>query len=280
MYLNETPVLSIRDLTVRYGKGCSACSGRADNRDKNRCIACGTVWATDGISLDVYPGEVLGIVGESGSGKTTLMRALYFDFVPSFGSAVLRDYEDGQKNIWEASSAAQRMIKNTIMGMVYQNPVLGLRMNYSAASNIAEKIIAAGSRNAGQMTGRAMELLDAVEISTSRMSEAPKNFSGGMQQRVQISKALANNPALLLLDEVTTGLDLSVQAKVLDLIRKIKALYGISILLVSHDLAVIRMLADRTIVMLDGAIIESGLTDQILEDPQQAYTQQLVHSLI
>lgn len=157
---------------------------------------------------------------------------------------------------------------------------LKLRMNYSSASNIAEKIIAAGSRNAGKMTERAEELLKEVEILTSRMSEAPKNFSGGMQQRVQISKALANNPSILLLDEVTTGLDLSVQAKVLDLIRKIKSRFGISILLVSHDLAVIRMLADRTIVMLDGKIIESGLTDQVLEDPQHAYTQQLVHSLI
>jgi len=112
------------------------------------------------------------------------------------------------------------------------------------------------------------------------MGEAPKHFSGGMQQRVQIAKALAMYPALLLLDEVTTGLDLSVQAKVLDLIRKLRAEYGISILLVSHDLAVIRMLADRTIVMLDGKVVESGLTDQILEDPQHPYTQQLVHSLI
>jgi putative phosphonate transport system ATP-binding protein len=172
------------------------------------------------------------------------------------------------------------MIRNNFMGMVYQNPILGLRMDYSAASNIAEKIIAAGSRNVRQMTERTIELLDAVEIMTSRMSETPKIFSGGMQQRVQISKALANNPALLLLDEVTTGLDLSVQAKVLDLIRKIKARYGISILLVSHDLAVVRMLADRTIVMLDGKIAECGLTDQILEDPQHEYTQQLVHSLI
>lgn len=101
-----------------------------------------------------------------------------------------------------------------------------------------------------------------------------------MQQRVQISKALANNPELLLLDEVTTGLDLSVQAKVLDLIRKIRSRYNISIILVSHDLAVIRMLADRTMVMLDGQVVESGLTDQILEDPQHAYTQQLVHSLL
>lgn len=110
--------------------------------------------------------------------------------------------------------------------------------------------------------------------------QAPKNFSGGMQQRVQISKALVNNPSILLLDEVTTGLNLSVQAKVLNLIRKIIAEYGISVILISHDLAVIRMLADRAKVMLDGKMIESRLTDQILEDPQHSYTQQLVHSLL
>lgn len=275
--LNETPVLKVNGLVARYGGGCLRCR---DNMEKNRCTVCGSVWAADDISLEVYQEEVLGIVGESGSGKSTLMKSLYFDLEPTSGSAFLRDFKNGEKDIWTASAAEQRNIKNNLMGMVYQNPVMGLRMNYSAASNIAEKIIAAGSRHAGKMTERAVELLDAVEILTSRMGEAPGNFSGGMQQRVQISKALANNPSLLLLDEVTTGLDLSVQAKVLDLIRKIKARYKISILLVSHDLAVVRMLADRTIVMLDGKIVESGLTDQILEDPQHAYTQQLVHSLI
>lgn len=273
----ETPVLQVEHLTMRYGEGCPHCK---DHLEKNRCTVCGTVWAANDISLEVYPGEVLGIVGESGSGKSTLMQSLYFDLIPTEGKAYLQNYGEGKKNIWDASPLEKRKIRNNIMGMVYQNPVRGLRMDYSATSNIAEKIIAAGSRNAGQMTARAEELLEAVEILTSRMKEAPKNFSGGMQQRVQISKALANNPSLLLLDEVTTGLDLSVQARVLDLIRKIKAKYGISILLVSHDLAVIRMLADRTIVMLDGKIIESGLTDQILEDPQHAYTQQLVHSLL
>lgn len=273
----ETPVLQVEHLTMRYGEGCPHCK---DHLEKNRCTVCGTVWAANDISLEVYPGEVLGIVGESGSGKSTLMQSLYFDLIPTEGKAYLQNYGEGKKNIWDASPLEKRKIRNNIMGMVYQNPVRGLRMDYSAASNIAEKIIAAGSRNAGQMTARAEELLEAVEILTSRMKEAPKNFSGGMQQRVQISKALANNPSLLLLDEVTTGLDLSVQVRVLDLIRKIKAKYGISILLVSHDLAVIRMLADRTIVMLDGKIIESGLTDQILEDPQHAYTQQLVHSLL
>lgn len=277
MPLNESPILSVRNLTVRYGDSCPGCQ---ENLEKNRCTVCGTIWAVNDMSFDLYAGEVLGIVGESGSGKSTLMQCLYFDREPTAGCAFLNDYKNGAKSIWDASAAEQRMIKNIHMGMVYQNPIMGLRMDYSAASNIAEKIIAAGSRSAGRMTERAKELLEAVEILTSRMAEAPKSFSGGMQQRVQISKALANNPALLLLDEVTTGLDLSVQAKVLDLIRKIKARYGVSILLVSHDLAIVRMLADRTIVMLDGKIVESGLTDQILEDPQHEYTQQLVHSII
>jgi ABC-type dipeptide/oligopeptide/nickel transport system, ATPase component len=141
-------------------------------------------------------------------------------------------------------------------------------------------MLAAGRRDSAGITARAEELLDAVDILKSRMKEPPKHFSGGMQQRVQISKALANNPSLLLLDEVTTGLDLSVQAKVLDLIRRIRAKYHVSMLLVSHDLSVIRMLADRTIVMLDGRIVERGLTDQILDDPQHEYTQTLVYSLL
>jgi putative phosphonate transport system ATP-binding protein len=264
MRLNEKPVLKVEELVVRYGESCPACRTR---REKNRCPVCGTVWAADGVSLEVYHGEVLGIVGESGSGKTTLMRSLYMDLEPTGGRAFLRDYGDGAQNIWNASAAEKREIRGRLMGMVYQNPVMGLRMDFTSAANIAEKLIAAGSRNAGQMTGRALELLTAVELPASRMAEAPRRFSGGMQQRVQSSKARANNPSILLLDEVTTGLDLSVQARVLDLIRRIKAKYGVSILLVSPDLAVIRMLADRTAVMLDGRVVESGLTDQILETP-------------
>ena len=123
-------------------------------------------------------------------------------------------------------------------------------------------------------------LLDHVEIPVERIKDPPAVFSGGMQQRVQISKAIANDPPILLLDEVTTGLDLSVQAKVLDLIRFIQKELGISMMIVSHDLAVIRMMSDRTFVMLGGRIVEEGLTDQILEDPLHVYTQTLVNSLL
>ncbi len=275
----EEPVLRIDHLTVRYGKTCEYCrNGGA--LDKNTCPHCRTVWACNDVNVELYEGEILGIVGESGSGKSTLMKSLYFDFGITEGKGYLRDYKDGKEDIFSQSLPQKKYIRNHIMGMVYQNPVLGLRMDYSSAGNIAEKLIAAGHKNYGNMNRRAEELLDAVEILQSRKKEPPKNFSGGMQQRVQISKALANNPAILLLDEVTTGLDLSVQAKVLELIRRIRQEFNVSIMLVSHDLAVIRMLADRTIVMLNGKIIEQGLTDQILDDPQQPYTQQLVHSLI
>lgn len=275
----DKQVLRVDHLTVRYGKTCEYCRG-GGKLNKNTCPHCKTVWACNDVNVSLYEGEILGIVGESGSGKSTLMKSLYFDFGITEGKGYLRDFENGQTDIFTQSLQKKKYIRNHIMGMVYQNPVLGLRMDYSSAANIAEKLVSAGHRNYGKMNDRIAELLDAVEILQSRKKEPPKNFSGGMQQRVQISKALANNPAILLLDEVTTGLDLSVQAKVLELIRKIRQEFHISIMLVSHDLAVIRMLADRTIVMLDGKIIEQGLTDQILDDPQHPYTQQLVHSLL
>ena len=275
----ETPVLRIDHLTVRYGKTCDYCRN-GGKLDKNTCPRCKTVWACNDVNVELFEGEILGIVGESGSGKSTLMKSLYFDFDVTEGQGFLKNFKDGKADIFSQSLQQKKYMKNHIMGMVYQNPMLGLRMDYSSAGNIAEKLIAAGQRNFEGMNDRVSELLDAVEILQSRKKEPPKNFSGGMQQRVQISKALANNPAILLLDEVTTGLDLSVQVRVLELIREIRQKFNVSMMLVSHDLAVIRMLADRTIVMLDRKIIEQGLTDQILEDPQMPYTQQLVHSLL
>ncbi len=277
----EVPVLSIKNLNKQYGPGCTHCHDRDSlSFVKNYCQVCGTVYACRDVSFDVFSGEVLGIVGESGSGKSTLMQCLYFDQDVTSGEAYLADYHNGEKNLFQESSQHQRYIRNNIMGKVYQNPLLGLKMNFSSIGNIAEKLIAAGNQHVGMMENRGTELLNKVNIPVHRRKEAPKNFSGGMQQRVQIAKALSNQPPLLLLDEVTTGLDLSVQASVLDLIKSLQRELNISIVLVSHDLGVIRMLADRTLVMLEGRVIEQGLTDQILEDPQHHYTQQLVHSLL
>ncbi|MCL1803465.1 MAG: ATP-binding cassette domain-containing protein [Eubacteriaceae bacterium] len=272
--------LTVNDLTVRYGNGCSYCRDISNPLDKNRCPHCKSVWAVRNISFELYPSEILGIVGESGSGKTTLLRSLYFDIPATSGAAYLSGYSDGLVDIMGVSSQQKRIIRNSLLGMVYQNPTQGLLMDYSSSGNVAQKLIAAGSRNVGSMQDRANELLEHMQIPLGRVKEPPKQFSGGMQQRVQISKAIANNPPVLLLDEVTTGLDLSVQAKVLDLIRSVQKKLNIAIIIVSHDLAVIRMLSDRTIVMLDGGIVEHGLTDQIMEDPQHWFTQTLVHSLI
>ncbi|MCL6459338.1 MAG: ATP-binding cassette domain-containing protein [Gorillibacterium sp.] len=278
---HDIPLLSINGLNKQYGAGCPSCSGiTAEPRLTNYCPHCATVYACQDISFELYPGEVIGIVGESGSGKSTLMQCLYFDQQVTSGEALMQIYQEGQANLFLESSQQQRYIRNHLMGKVYQNPLMGLRMNFSSIGNIAEKLIAAGKRNVGEMEERGKELLKHVNIPLHRIKEPPKRFSGGMQQRVQIAKALSNNPPILLLDEVTTGLDLSVQASVLDLIKKLQRERGISIIMVSHDLGVIRMLADRTMVMLDGRVIEYGLTDQILEDPQHRYTQELVHSLL
>lgn len=276
---NRTPVLKGSHITVRFGEGCPYCREHIE-LEKGRCPVCRTIWAVRDVSFSLYEGEILGIVGESGSGKSTLLKTLYFDQAATSGDCRIARYHDGQKNIFDTSSQQQRYLRNHLMGMVYQNPMLGLRMKISAGANVAEKLIAAGNRNAGSMIGRTEELLKHVEISLDRLRDQPRYFSGGMQQRVQISKATANNPPILFLDEVTTGLDLSVQAKVLDLIRSIQKELGIAMMIVSHDLSVIRMMSDRTMVMLGGRVVEEGLTDQIMEDPMHAYTQTLVNSLL
>jgi putative phosphonate transport system ATP-binding protein len=277
----DEPVLSVRNVSRQFGEGCDACRGGLKSHlQRNYCPHCGTVYALRNVNFDLYPGEIFGIVGESGSGKSTLMQCLYFDQEVTSGEAFVKSLGDGKRNMFLESSQQKKYIRNHLLGKVYQNPMLGLRMDFSAVGNIAEKLIAAGNRQVGFMEERAHELLGHVKIPLHRMKEPPKNFSGGMQQRVQIAKALSNRPPILLLDEVTTGLDLSVQAKVLDLIKELQRELQISMIIVSHDLGVIRMLADRTMVMLDGEVIEAGLTDQILDDPQHAYTQQLVQSLL
>lgn len=276
----EEKVLSVTGLTKQFGEGCQYCTNDHSILIKNYCPHCHTIYACLDISFDLYKGEILGVVGESGSGKSTFVRCLYFDQEITKGTAYVHDYKDGTINIFTITSQQKRYLKDHFFGMVYQNPFLGLKMHFSSIANVAEKLIAAGKRHVGTISKRAHDLLDVVTIEHYRRNDPPSTFSGGMQQRVQIAKALSNNPPILFLDEVTTGLDLSVQANVLDLIKEIQRELGISMIIVSHDLGVIRMLSDRTLVMLDGRVIESGLTDQILEDPQHPYTQQLVHSLL
>lgn len=277
----QHPLLQVRGGTKIYGTGCGQCVElTGPEAGTNICPVCGSIVACGDIHFSVYPGEILGIVGESGSGKSTLIKSLYFDEELTSGEVFLTNYEDGKTDLLTLSSQKKRWIRNHLMGMVYQNPHLGLNLNFSSGGNIAEKLLTADWDHVGEIRERARELLARTEIPIERMDDLPKYFSGGMQQRVQIAKALANNPSLLLLDEVTTGLDVSVQARVLDLIRQIQHSLGVTMVVVSHDFAVIRMLTDRTLVMKNGRVVESGLTDQIMEDPQHQYSQLLINSMI
>lgn len=273
-------ILEVRNLTKIYGPGCPQCiESTGPEADTNLCPYCGSVVAIHDVSFDLFEGEILGVMGESGSGKSTVVNNLYFDQPPSGGEATFYD-RDKQSDLFSINAAQQRWLRNHRFGMVYQNPHLGLNFNITAGGNIAERLLMSDLMDYGAIRERAKALLERTEVLLSRVDDLPKNFSGGMQQRVQIAKALATKPPLLFLDEVTTGLDLSVQARILDLILEIQQELKTAMVVVTHDLGVIRLLTGRAIVMKYGRVIETGLTDQILEDPQHAYTQRLVASAL
>jgi len=237
----------------------------------------GDVVALGDVSAVVHPGEVLGIVGESGSGKSTLLRLMNLEEPADAGSYRL-DLPGLPEDLFTLDRYARRMLCATRIGIVYQSPHLGLLMTHSSSGNVAERLLVAGERRFATLRGKAREALDASEFPMERLDAPPIELSGGMQQRVQLAKAIALEPALLLLDEPTTGLDVSVQALVLDTLKRLQQERAITMVIVSHDLGVIRAMADRVMVMRRGAVVEDGLADQVFEDPQHAYTQQLVHA--
>ena len=256
MLVAEQPLLTAKNLVKRYG----------------------AVTAVDGVDVTVYPGEILGVVGESGSGKSSLLRLLNLEEKPEQGEYVF-DVDDYRGvNLLGLDRFHQRQVRIYHIGIVYQHPHLGLRMRHTSSGNVAERLIMANERSFATMRHAARDSLSASEFPLNRMDDLPFRLSGGMQQRVQIAKAIALKPKLLLLDEPTSGLDVSVQALVLDTLKRLQRELRITIVIVSHDLGVIRTLADRVMVMKQGRVIETGLTDQVLEDPQEAYTQQLVHA--
>ncbi len=228
------------------------------------------------VSFAVEAGEALGVIGESGSGKSTVMRCFAGDQAATVGTAHLASVDEGRTDLFSLEPAARRALRVGHLSVVYQDPSEGLDLRISAGGNIVDRLAAAGWRNFGQMRARAAELLERTEVPLRRMDDPVHTFSGGMRQRVQLAKALATSPPVLLLDEPTTGLDASVAAGVLDLIRDLLDETGVAAVVVSHDFNVIEMLTRRTLVMHHGRVVESGLTDQLLEDPQHAYSQRLV----
>lgn len=232
------------------------------------------------ISFDLYPGEVLCVVGESGSGKSTLLQAVSYQVQPAHGSVWYDTRESGFVDLNDLTAAERRLLARTDWGFVRQNARDGLRMQVSAGANIAERLMAIGGRHYGELRSVAGSWLEKMEIDVARLDDAPAQFSGGMQQRLQIARNLVTHPRLVFMDEPTASLDVSVQARLLDLLRQLVADLNLAAVVVTHDLAVARLLAHRTLVMRGGLVVESGLTDQILDDPQHAYTQLLVSSIL
>ena len=256
--MNAQPLLSVRGMT-RTWDGVHGCRN---------------------VSFDLFPGEVLCVVGESGSGKSTLLSAVSYQTAPDAGSGWYDTRDQGFTDLAALSGARLRLLARTDWGFVRQNARDGLRMQVSAGANIAERLMAVGDRHYGELRQAASGWLRKMEIDAGRLDDAPASFSGGMQQRLQIARNLVTHPRLVFMDEPTASLDVSVQARLLDLLRQLVTDLGLAAIVVTHDLAVARLLAHRTLVMRGGEVVESGLTDQILDDPQHPYTQLLVSSIL
>lgn len=241
-----------------------------------KCPTSGAVVAAWDVNFDVAAGEALGVIGESGSGKSTVMRCIAGDVTPTCGTATVKRTDGTIDSLFDLTPAERRRLRTEDLAIVYQDAAEGLDLNLTAGGNIVEPLTAAGWRNFAKLRERAGELLTRTEVPVNRMDDLVREFSGGMRQRVQLAKALANSPTLVLFDEPTTGLDASVAAGVLDLIRSLLEDLGLAAVVVSHDFGVIEMLTDRCLVMNHGRVVESGLTDQLFEDPHHPYSQRLV----
>lgn len=252
------PLLRARNLTRTYGSR----------------IGCADV------SFDLWPGEVLAVVGESGSGKTTLLSCLSTRLEATSGTVEYRMRDGAFRDLAKLGEAERRFLMRTDWGFVHQNPAEGLRMTVSAGANVGERLMAVGERHYGNIRAAASDWLARVEIGPDRIDDQPRAFSGGMRQRLQIARNLITGPRLVFMDEPTGGLDVSVQARLLDLIRGLVNDLGLSAIIVTHDLAVARLLSHRMMVMKDGRVIEPGLTDRVLDDPREPYTQLLVSSIL
>ncbi|MEQ9921125.1 phosphonate C-P lyase system protein PhnK [Pectobacterium brasiliense] len=257
-HVSDSPLLDVRHLTHLYApeKGF---------RD---------------VSFQLWPGEVLGIVGESGSGKTTLLNAISARLAPQEGEVIYRNAGQQALSIYNISERQRRALVRTEWGIVWQHPLAGLRPTVSAGGNIGERLMAIGNRHYGDIRSKAAQWMENVELPENRLDDLPTTFSGGMQQRLQIARNLVTAPRLIFMDEPTGGLDVSVQARLLDLLRTLVVEMQLSVVIVTHDLGVARLLSHRLLVMQRGRVVEQGLTDRVLDDPSHPYTQLLVSSIL
>ncbi len=247
------PLLDVKDLVVEYpGKGFRAQPFRA----------------LKGVSLDIRPGETVGLVGESGSGKTTLGRAV-LGLAPVTDGTVTYDGRD----IGHLGRADRRALSSEIQ-VVFQDPYSSLNPSMTIEQILAEPLTARGTP-AREAKARVADLLDRVGLPTGARTRLPREFSGGQRQRIAIARALALDPKLIVCDEPVSALDLSTQARVLDLFIEIQERTGVAYLFITHDLAVVRHISHRVAVMFRGEIVETGDADHVTSHPDHPYTQRL-----
>lgn len=247
-------LLTVKDLSVRYAS--------------RRFFSSKSEPAIKDVNFSLRAGRILGIVGESGSGKTTLIRAL-LRLVPAATGEVSFKGED-----WLALKGRELASARRKIGVVSQNPFLSLSPRMSIAQILTEPLHANGQKKPG--TAQLTAALESVGLPAEYLPRKAASLSGGQAQRVAIARALILDPDLLILDEATSALDVSVQAQVLNLLMDIRRRTNIAMLFVSHDLAVVQHISDDLLVMRRGKIIEQGVTDQIISNPVQPYTQQLL----
>ncbi len=257
-----SPLLDIRDLKVSF---------RTDD---------GVVRAVDGVSATLYEGETLGIVGESGSGKSVTMMSvmrLITDQNAQFEGQVIYKGTD----LMTLSQDEIRSIRGAGIGMIFQDPMTSLNPVYKIGWQIEEQIRAHDKVSKQAARDRTIELLTSVGIPNARerIDAYPHQFSGGMRQRVMIAMAVSCNPDLLIADEPTTALDVTIQAQILNLIKKLREDYGTAVVLITHDMGVVADMADRIAVMYAGRIVEQGTQRELFYDPQHPYTWGLLGSI-
>lgn len=234
----------------------------------------GDVTAVDGVTLEVRRGETLGIVGESGSGKSTVARLLMGLQPPSSGRILLEGRDLASYRGGELRRLRRRM------QMVFQNPLGSLLPHYSAVAGVMEPLRVHGRGTKQSRRDRAMELLELVGVNPDFADLYPNQFSGGQQQRIAIARALALDPELLVCDEPTSSLDVSIQAQILALLDDLKGELGLSCVFISHNLAVVERLADRVAVMSEGTVVEQADARQLFAAPQHPYTRTLLDAVL
>jgi peptide/nickel transport system ATP-binding protein len=254
-------ILQIRDLRVTFN------------------TQMGELKAVRGIDVDVAPGEILGVVGESGSGKSVSFLAA-MGLLPSSATITGSVKLDGQELIGSKRKAF-RSVRGKSLAMVFQDPLSALNPVHRVGDQIVEMIQSHQDMNTHDAEKRAVELLEIVGIPQpgERARQYPHEFSGGMRQRVVIAMAIANNPKVLIADEPTTALDVTVQAQILEVIQKVQQTFGTAVVLITHDLGVIARVADSVNVMYAGRNVESGSVQSIFDHPSHPYTRGLLSSL-